>query len=77
MASYSLAITGVSADNAQQPSNILIDDAYVQRTGDIRQAMAQNTQMLCQLPDGSQAWFTFDAERSRPGVLRVLKRVGP
>ena len=77
MASYSIAAVGIPADNAQAPSSVILDDQYVQRTGDIKQAMSQNTQILCKNPDGGQSWYTIDAERSRPGGPRFMLKVGP
>ena len=37
-------------------------------------AMAQGTQILCKNPDGSQSWYTIDAERSSATDV-VLKAV--
>jgi len=36
--------------------------------------MSTGAQILCQNPDGSQSWFTFDAERSTP-TRPVLRKV--
>jgi hypothetical protein len=40
------------------------------------QAMQTGKQILCLMPDGSQKFFTIDAERSQPGAM-VLVAVGP
>ena len=36
--------------------------------------MSQNTQVLCKNPDGSQSWYTLDAERTTANAI-VLKPV--
>lgn len=74
MATYSLAVTGACADSRNLVTNVMVDDLEATAGG---QALASqlNTQMLCKNPDGSQSWYTYDAERSIPGVSRVLKPV--
>lgn len=74
MATYSLAITGALADNPNLVTNITLPDTSAQVGRQANAAMV-NTQMLCKNVDGSQSWYTIDAERSIPGVSRVLKRV--
>lgn len=74
MATYSLAITGALADSPNLVTNITLPDTSAQVGGQANAAMV-NTQMLCKNVDGSQSWYTIDAERSIPGVSRVLKRV--
>ena len=68
---YSLASTGRRADEAGFAVNtVQIPDSagptghsYTQQTG---------AQILCKNPDGSQSWYTIDAERSIPGVSLVM-----
>lgn len=74
---YSLAVKGAPASslpNAVQ--NLTTDDSVSQTPGDVANAMSLNTQFLCKKPDGSSAYYTYDAERSTPGNP-VLKAVGP
>jgi hypothetical protein len=40
-------------------------------------AMQRNDMILCKNPDGSQSYYTIDAERSVPGVSLVMRPVGP
>jgi len=70
---YSLAATGRRADSPFALNNIKIGDS-AGLAGSQQLAMSDNSQILCQRPDGSQAWFTIDAERSLPGAV-VLKAV--
>lgn len=73
---YSLSITGVPAGNVYQPAKELtITDANCVTPGAEQYAMQTGTQFLVQQPDGSQAYYTYDAERCIPGVQRVLRRV--
>jgi hypothetical protein len=73
---YSLAILGYST--AQQPmfatasKNLTVGDSGASAE---QYNMRLNTQILCKNQDGSQSWYTYDAERSIPGVLRVMKKV--
>ena len=70
---YSLAATGARADQQFAVSNVKIGDS-AGLVGSQKLAMAQGTQVLCKNPDGSQSWYTIDAERSLPGAV-VLKAV--
>ncbi len=72
---FSLAITGVSADNAQQPENWDIPDAACQSAGDEQQYMQQGNTFLAKLPDGSRVLCVYDTERCIPGVQRVIRRL--
>jgi hypothetical protein len=76
VATYSLNIKGARATSLFQVSEVGIDDLYV-APGDraAPQAMSLNTPMLCKGPDGRTNWYVYDAERTIPGVQRVLKRV--
>jgi hypothetical protein len=72
---YSLAITGVPADQTLgvKPHLTLPDSACV-RGGAEQNRMSHGTQILCQNPDGSQSWYTIDAERwtrANPVLRRV------
>lgn len=70
---YSLAATGRRADSLFAVANEKVGDT-AGLIGSQQLAMAQNTQILCKNPDGSQSWYTLDAERSLPGAV-VLKAV--
>ena len=78
---YSLSLTGAPSGYLPTPAKVLTVDDSVGRKLDStlngqNLAMSDGTQFLCQKSDGSQAWYTFDAERSTPGNL-VLRAVGP
>jgi hypothetical protein len=75
MATYSLSITAISTHNALAPKTVFIDDQYVVSPGAEQRAMQLGTQMFCKLPDGGQAYHTFEADRCIPGVLRIVRRV--
>lgn len=72
MATYSLALTGAPADNPAQPLSLKVDDA-VAREGSMASAMQNRTPFLALGVDGVTRWYTYDTERSIPGVRRVLK----
>lgn len=74
MATYSLGLTGVPADNPARPLSLTVDDA-VAREGSMASAMRNKTQFLAKGNDGVTRLYTYDAERSIPGVSRVLKLV--
>ena len=82
MATYSLAVTGVSAGSPFQVKNLDLPD-QADGTGNVLGslaasqggAMSKNSQFLVKNPDGSQSWYTLDAERSVPGSSLVMKRV--
>ena len=74
-ATYSIANTGCSAQNAQQPLVLDVPDQVSQTAGSEQLTMQNGTAFLVKMPDGSQVWHTFDAERSLPGVSLVLKRL--
>lgn len=73
---YSLAVTGAPADQLPNAVATLTVDDTVARPGGMASAMQLGTQFLCKKPDGSSAYFTYDAERSTPSNP-VLKAVGP
>ncbi len=72
---YSLATVGRNANSPFTVTPISLPDS-AGRLGSEALAMRNNSQLLCKKPDGSQAWFTIDAERSTPGNV-VMKAVGP
>lgn len=78
---YSLAATGLRADSPFTPKPLTLPDsaaqginASIQQWGGPQNAMQLGSQVLCKKADGSQAWYTIDAERSTPGNI-VLKAV--
>ena len=83
MATYSLSnptgtgttFRGAMVNNAQIPINHPIDDAYVNTPMSEQNAMMLGTPFLAKGPDGQQRLYKYDAERSIPGVLRILLRV--
>ena len=71
---YSLKATGKRADETPfEVSNVQIGDV-AGLLGSQQLAMKQNTQVLCKNPDGSQSYYTIDAERSTPANI-VMKAV--
>ena len=72
---YSLSLTGRPADQTFAVSTLSVGDS-AGADGNHNRVERLNTQVLCKKPDGSQAWFTIDAERSTPSNL-VMKAVGP
>ena len=71
---YSLKATGKRADETPfEVSNVQIGDA-AGLIGSQQNAMQNNTRVLCKNPDGSQSYFTIDAERSTPANI-VMKAV--
>lgn len=81
---YSLATTGLRADTEFTAKTIKMPDSACQgnytansgnnQFGGLSIAMQLGSQILCKNADGSQAWYTLDAERSTPSVP-VLKAV--
>jgi len=74
MATYSLSLAGAPADNPTRPQSLDVDDAYA-TPGGMSGAMANGTPFLCRGPDGQEAYYKYDAERSLPGGPRVLLKV--
>lgn len=72
---YSLAITGVRADNPPQIQNITVSDTQA-RAGSQASTMATGAHFLCKRADGSERYYRIDAERSIPGQAPVLIAVG-
>ncbi len=81
---YSLAINGLRSDQVPQTKTLVISDSNIQGRissaptasafGAAWTAMRNGSQVLCKNPDGSQSWYTYDAERSTP-ANPVLKAV--
>lgn len=80
---YSLGITGLRADATPYvPETLTIGDSAIignqvsdpGRFGAMGYTMMTGAQFLCKRNDGSQGWYTYDAERSTPSVP-VLKAV--
>ena len=81
---FSQSLTGVSANaryNAPKTVQVGDLDAAGNALNSIGDAGAQQgstmrgNQILCKNPDGSQSWYTIDAERSVPGVSLVMRAV--
>lgn len=78
---YSLAAKGLRADYQFAAKPVIAPDsaagginAAIGQWGGPQGAMQSGKQVLCKNADGSQSWYTYDAERSTPGNL-VLKAV--
>lgn len=78
---YSLANTGATvspqgrmAGNPTLPLNRQISDNVINSPGAEQNAMMLGAPFLVKRPDGSEAFYRYDAERSIPGVLRILLR---
>lgn len=79
---YSLANTGATVNpqgamssNPTLPKNHQISDNVINSPMAEQQAMRLGTPFLGTRPDGGQSLYVYDAERSIPGVLRVLRRL--
>ncbi len=79
---YSLAATGLRADYKFAAKPVTAPDSAASglqssdggRFGAAAYTMKNGAQMLCKNADGSQSWYTYDAERSTPQNI-VLKAV--
>ena len=85
MATYSLAATGVVVGGMNTATKKIYDIPDLSRSGiqsgavgggGQANAMRIGDQMLVNRPDGSQGWYTLDAERSTV-ANPVLVAVGP
>ena len=74
---YSLASVSIPSDSLPQAVASLDTPDSAARPGSQSMLMRTGGQVLCRKPDNSTAWFTIDAERSRPGGPIVMKAVGP
>ncbi len=70
---YSLGLTGIRADSQFGVATVDVGDAALAGSSH-NYVMSQNTQVLCKNPDGSQSWYTLDAERTTANAI-VLKPV--
>ena len=85
---YSVAFLGRRADHLFPPTAITnvgttvgvldmkLSDANTP-VGGVQQAAQLGTQVLCQLPDGSQGYFVVDAERTTNPAQPVMRAVSP
>jgi hypothetical protein len=81
---YSQSVTGINAGSRYTAKAVQVGDVSI-IAGDVigpaaasqAGAMSQGVQVLCKNADGSQSWYTIDAERSIPGVSLVMRPVGP
>ena len=71
---YSLSATGRRAGQTPAVTEFVKIGDSAGLVGSQQNAMAHGTQILCKNQDGSQSWYTIDAERSRPGAI-VLRAV--
>lgn len=69
---YSLALTGQRADSDFAVATLKVGDSV--GAGSHNYVMQQRTQILCKNPDGSQSFYTVDAERSTDSNI-VMKAV--
>jgi len=76
---YSIGTTAIREKN---PFNVVVTLPDIDADGNtcaqtftaLQMVMRTGNQVLCKRADGSQAWYTIDAERSRPNLIYV-KRV--
>jgi hypothetical protein len=73
-ATYSLSVTAVGAHTAFQPKNQQIDDNFCNAIGQELETMRLGASFLSKGPDGALVRHVLDAERTIPGVLRVIRR---
>lgn len=83
---FSQAITGINAGaRYNTPKTVQVGDLdaagnALNASTDVgaqQGVMQRGNQILCKNPDGSQTWYTIDAERSIPGASLVMRPVGP
>ena len=72
---YSLGVKGVRAGNYAQPQTLTVSDEQAVAGGQSL-AMQNGTHFLCKGPDGREAYYRIDAERSIPGQTPVLIPTG-
>ena len=79
---FSQSITGVDAGaryNAPLTVRVgdvdLASDALTTHGRSWQGPMSRNDYILCKQPDGSQAYYRIDAERTIPGVSLVMVKV--
>lgn len=80
---YSQGVTGINANTRYTPATIDVGDtdaagdAINTHTRSWQGPMSRGDQVLCKNPDGSQSWYTIDAERSGVAGSLVMRPVGP
>ena len=83
---FSQSLTGINAGTVFTPKTVQVGDldaagnalnSLSGGAGAQQGSMQRGNQILCKNPDGSQSWYTIDAERSVPGVSLVMRPVGP
>ena len=80
---FSQSITGINAGARYNTAKIVqvgdLDAAgnalNTGGLGAVQGSMMRGNQILCKNPDGSQTYYTIDAERSIPGVSLVMRPV--
>ena len=72
---YSLKLSGISADSVPDVKTLLLDDANGGTVGAHQQSMMTGRQVLCQNPDGSQSWYTIDPSSYVPGGTPTMIKV--
>ena len=80
---FSQGVTGVNANGRYGVKTVQVGDTDI--AGDAISTrgksqdgpMSRGDQILCKNPDGSQSWYTIDAERSGVGGQIVMRPVGP
>jgi hypothetical protein len=75
MATYSQSLAGLN-QTLFEPKVLTVNDAQAP-VGAQQGAMSDGVTFLCKNPDGSKAWYTFDAERSLPGQPPILRALFP
>jgi hypothetical protein len=70
---YSLSITARHASSPTAAKTVKVPDSAAQ-PAHIQYHALRGDQILCQNPDGSMSYYTFDAERSTPNDI-IMRRV--
>jgi hypothetical protein len=82
---YSQSLTGINAGSRYTAKVVQVGDTDAAgnvignstNAGGQQGVMMRGNQVLCKNADGSQTWYTIDAERSVPGASLVMRPVGP
>ena len=78
---FSQSLTGINAGTRYTAKTITVGDKDLggdvlnSGAGSQQNAMQDNDYILCKNPDGSQSYYTIDAERSIPGVSLIMRPV--
>lgn len=70
----STAFRAALAQSPPQPVNHAIEDTYVNTPAREQRAMMLGEVFMGRTPSGQQVAYRYDAERSVPGVARVIIR---